>query len=270
MAGTGKIKELFWTQITQQELPFPTSRAISSLPSGDGAIKNSGVAEYLGPEFEGIYIRSNGQSGSAERWQIECTQDKVYEKFKVYANFGNNWYVYELQVWGVGTWAIENPSGNPRIPNQLIIGAVVGVFDDFPPNEADPRFPPPEHNPFEPFLTIEGEQDEQGRYWVQALGTLRQIADVNIADVRVYRNGELMAVDLQDLLAGHWFDEPGEYEIVIDYHYQNWPQETLRRPFVVIAKLKFVQVQLNAMKSAGAAELPGGKFEFGLFDESDA
>jgi len=270
MAGTGKIMELYWEQITQQQLPFPTSRAISALPSGNGAIKNSGIADYLGPEFNGIFLRTNGLSGAAERWYIECTQEKVYEKFKIYVNFGNNWYVYELQVWGVGTWIIENPSGQPRIPNQLIIGAVVGVFNDFPPGEASPQHPPPQYNPYEPYITIQGKQDALGRYWEKALGTLHAVTDVTIDAVRVYHDGTLIAVSLQDLLAGHWFNVPGDYEIVVDYHYKNWPQETLRRPFTIITIPKVAYVHLSATKAADNATLPCGKFAFGVFDGSGA
>ena len=264
----GKVLEIYWQQITQQQLPFPTSRAITTLPSGGGAIRNSGISDYLGPEFDGIYLKTNGLSGAAERWYIECTQERAYEKFKIYVNFGSNWYVYEIQVWGLGTWVIENPSGQPRIPNQLMIGAVVYVFDDFPPNEANPLFPPPTHNPFVPNLLIEGRQDEWGHYWNKAWATLTPVTDVSIDSVLVYHDGVPISVSVSDLLAGHLFDEVGDYEIVIQYHYKDWPGEVLRRLFTVITKAKFAFAQLSARKVATGADLPCGQFDFGLFDEN--
>ena len=263
----GKVLEIYWQQITRQQLPFPTSRAITSLPSGDGAIRNSGNTEYLSPAFDGIYIRSNGLSGAAERWYIECTTEKNDEKFKVYVNFGNNWYVYEIQIWGPGTWVIENPSGQPRIPNQLMIGAVVDIFDDFPPNEANPLFPPPTHNPFVPNLLIEGKEDEWGNYWDRAWGTLLPVTDVTIDALFVYHDGVLLNVSISDLLAGQLFDEVGDYEIMIHYHYKNWAAEMLQRDFTVITRPKIALAKLSARKTAQGKTLECGKFDFGLYDE---
>ena len=261
-----KVLEIYWQQITQQQLPFPTSRTITTLPSGDGAIRNSGIADYLGPAFDGIYIRSNGLSGAAERWYLECTQEKAYEKFKIYVNFGSNWYVYEIQAWGPGTWVIENPSGQPRIPNQLMIGAVVNVFDDFPPGEANPLFPPPTRNPFLPDLCIDGRQDEQGNYLERAWGTLFPVPNVSIDDVFVYHNGVLTTISLLDLLAGHLFDDAGDYEIVVTYRYLDWPAEYLRRLFTVIVEPRLAFAALSAKKTAHGNQLICGQFDFGLYE----
>jgi len=67
--------EVFWYQITSAELPFPTSRAITSLPPGNGALINSGHAEYMDPSYNGIYIVSNGLSGGNARWVIVTTAE---------------------------------------------------------------------------------------------------------------------------------------------------------------------------------------------------
>lgn len=263
----GKVLEIYWQQITQQQLPFPTSRAITTLPSGNGAIANSGISDYLGPEFEGIYLRTNGLSGAAERWYIECTLERSYEKFKIYVNFGSNWYVYEIQVWGPGTWSIENPSGQPRIPNQLILGAVVAVFDDFPPNEANPLFPPPTENPFIPNLQIEGKEDISGNFLERAWATLSTPSDVSIDSVFVYCNENLLPVSLSDLLSRQLFTEIGDYEIIINYHYKTWPQEILNCQFTIVSKEKIAPIKLSARKTATGATLECKQFDFGLYDK---
>ena len=268
MVNYNKMVNNFWKQIVQAELPFPSARAITTLPSGDGAIRNSGIPEYQDSKFDGIYLRSNGQSGADERWQLECTSEMSLTRFKAYVNHGNIWCVYELQVWGAGTWAMNNPAGQPRIPNAVVIGDVIGIFEEFTPTEYDPKFPPPPtHNPFEPYLKLEGRQDNHGNYIDEARVTLLIPVGITLEAVYVYKNGAPVGVSLEDLLAGHIFTEAGEYEIVIHYRFQNNERETVSRAFTIINEPATTSIVFSARKCAVDAELPCGKFEFGIFDE---
>ena len=72
----------------------------------------------------------------------------VEKKIEVYTNFGNNWYVYEIQMLGVGSWTNENPGTGSALPSQIIFGNPVDAFDDFDPDEGDPHHPPPTTIPF--------------------------------------------------------------------------------------------------------------------------
>jgi len=224
---------VYWYQITSAEVPFPTSRALSALPAGDGSLINSGIAYYADPMFAGIYVKSNGLGGGNNRWIIECTAEMIGKKFKVYINFGNNWYVYEIQVWGPGTFTLNNPGSGPAVPNQIIFGEVVPVFEDFPENERDPNHPPPTYNPFEPIVTIEpqggGPCDALANVYVR----LTAPANIVITQALVYRNGVLYSVPLSDLLAGYVFTQSGDYELVVYYSFSSNPTETLVRYFAI-------------------------------------
>ena len=250
----------YWYPITSQLLPFPTSRAISALPPGDGALSGSGNVAYQDPSFAGIYIKSNGASGAAERWVISNAAAQVGKRFKVYVNFGNLWYVFELQTWGAGSWVMENPGGQPRIPNQIIFGVITPMYDDFPPNEADPAHPPPTHNPFQPRLILAGIQDGDGNYLEEATATLIQVTNVTIDNVFVYKNGVLIPVTMTDLLSGHVFKGAGDYEIVIHYHYSNYPIEILTQPFTIVVE-PYPLLQLERLE--GGVISPG---DFLIFD----
>jgi len=228
--------EVFWYQITSSELPFPTSRALTSLPAGNGALINSGNAAYTDPSFAGIYVRSNGLSGGNARWIIECTAEMTGKKFKAYVNFGNNWYVFEIQVWGPGSWTIENPGTGPAVPNQIIFGEVVPVFEDFPPNERDPNHPPPTFNPFEPIVTIEPQGTGSCNLMDRILVQLSEPVGVTITQVLVSRDGIPFSVSLADLLAGFVFTQAGRYEMLISFDYLGNPTQTLTAYFAVLGE----------------------------------
>jgi len=241
---------------------------MTALPSGNGAIKNSNIADYQDSRFDGIYLKTNGLKGADERWYIDCSAVMTETRFKVYVNFGNEWYIYELQVWGPGSWIINNPAGQPRIPNAVMVGEVVGIFEELPLVESNPYSPPPTHNPFKPRLVLTGTQDIIGNYIKQAKATLYNLPDIVIDSVYVYKNGVLTGVTLANLLAGHIFDEVGDYQIVIHYRYQNNDPESTNVSFTVIKMPITASIVLSARKYAIGAKLPCGKFEFGLFDES--
>ena len=267
MANYSQVVILYWASILQQNLPYPTTRAMTALPSGNGAIKNSNIADYQDSRFDGIYLRTNGLSGANERWYIDCTNAMTGTRFKVYVSFGNMWYVYELQVWSPGIWTINNPSGQPRIPNAVMVGEVIGIFENFPLAEGVPYSPPPTHNPFQPRLVLTGTPDEMGNYIDQVLVMLHNISDLTLLSAYVYENGVLTGIDLTDLLAGHVFDEAGQYQIIINYSYQNNNPENIIISFTIIRIPITVSIILSALKCVVGAKLSDSRFEFGLFDE---
>ena len=253
VAAFNMMVEVFWYQITSAELPFPTSRAISSLPAGDGALINSGNTAYADPMFAGIYIRSNGQSGGNARWIIECTAEMSEKKFKAYVNFGNNWYVFEVQVWGPGSWTINNPGTGPALPNQIIFGEVVPIFEDFPPNERDPNHPPPAFNPFEPIVTIEAQGGGPCSAMDTVKVTLAMPVNVVIAQVVVTQDGAPYPVSLVELLAGYTFTQAGAYEMVITYTYSGSATDPLVRYFIIPGE---VYPHVQAERTYGGAIPP--------------
>jgi len=222
--------EVFWYQITSAQLPFPTSRALSAIPAS-GALLGAN-SYYNDPMFAGIYIRLSGSGGSA-RWTIECTEEMTGKKFKIYVNFGNNWYVYELQVWGPGSYTINNPGTGPALPNQIIFGEVVPIFEDFPPNERDPAHPPPTFNPFEPIVTIETQGEGPCSAMQQVKVTLATPANVVISQATVTLDGVAYPVSLPQLLAGYTFTQPGDYELVIIYTYSGNAADPLVQYFSI-------------------------------------
>lgn len=237
------VLEIFWYQITSAQLPFPTSRAISTLPAGNGALLGAN-ADYNDPKFAGIYITSNGQSGGNTRWILTFTEEMVGKKIKVYINFGNNWYVYEIQVWGAGSWTLTNPGSGPSLPNQIIFGNPVDVFEDFEPNERDPNFPPPTFNPFQPIVTIEPLGSGPCSILDSIRVTLTEPANLTIQQVVVARNDVPYDVSLAELLAGFTFTQAGDYEMVIRYSFMGNPTETLVRDFTVLGSpYPYIQVE---------------------------
>ena len=234
---------VFWYEITSQELPFPASRAISSLPAGNGALLGAN-ADYYYPDFAGIYITSNGQSGQNARWVVTFTEAFVGKKIKAYENFGSSWYVHEIQVWGPGTWIMENPGSGPATPNQVIFGNPVDIFNDFEPDERDPNFPPPTYNPFEPIIDMQRAGMSACGVTNSVMVTLSEPTGLAILQVLVYRDGVPYDVSLADLLAGFLFNEAGIYRMVIYYSFMGNPTQVLTEYFTVLVEpYSYVQVE---------------------------
>ena len=237
------LKVILWYPIAAAEVPFSTFRAVSSLPPGNGALVGYN-AYYNDPRYAGIYITSNGLSGANERWMVTVTEAFVGKKIKLYEKYGNNWYVHELQAWGPGFWIMQNPSSGPAVPNQVIFGIPVDIFDDFEPNERDPNFPPPTYSPFEPIVNIQPEGEGPCRIMERVMVSLGEPANLTILQVLVYRDGVLYNVSLADLLNGFLFTEAGEYEMVIYYSYMGNPTQTLTEFFIILRDpYSYVQVE---------------------------
>jgi len=167
----------------------------------------------------------------------------IDRRIKAYVNFANVWYVYDLQIWGPGTWTIHNPGTGPAIPNQIIFGDPVDISEDFNPGEQSPNHPPPTYNPFRPRVieefhnTLCTEVDS-----VSVL--LIPPANVSIIQVFISKDGVPYHVPLEDLLAGYTFTEYGQYNMVIHYSFMGHPTETLTAYFLIMRDpYTYVQVE---------------------------
>ena len=85
---------------------------------------------------------------------------EIMKRFRLYVGSSAAWYIYELQIWGSGSFMI----GASNNIQQIAIGEIIGFDEDFPPNERDLAHPPAEH----PQIITYGNQNSQGEYIHQA------------------------------------------------------------------------------------------------------
>ena len=239
---------VFWRAIASSAVPFPTSETLQGTnitpPNATTPIilTNVTAGRYNGnPEFAGISIWTNGLNGGNARTSLCFGPEMVGKKIKVYVSFASSYYEYEVQVWGAGCWVMVNPGSGPATPNAITFGDPVGIFDDFKPGESDPLFPPPQYNPFTPWLVLTIEQDTSEcvlRDEVKV--TLNVIPTVSVKSATVYKDGVNTGITISQLQAGYKFTTPGDYDVVIVYRYLgdavNPPStvdETLIRHFTI-------------------------------------
>ena len=235
--------------------PFPPSDTLSGTYVNPGSVTTptiltATVGRYLNnPEFTGISIVTNGLNGGSRRSSICFGSDVVGKKVKIYFTFGNTPFTYELQIWGEGCFILNNPGGSgPSTPNDVTFGNLVPIFGQF--SEPDLPTPPPDHNPFSPWLKVEIKQDitecvKSDVIQVNIIVT----PTVNLISATVLKDSVNTGVTLTQLLLGVTFTDHGEYEVDIVYRYlgdsinpPSTQDETLIRYFS-ISKAPFPHMQ---------------------------
>lgn len=217
---TEGVFTVLWRQITASQIPFPSSDALTGTNLANGVIINQTVGRYLNnPLFAGVTIATTGSGGNA-RLQIYFGPEQIGKKFKLYITFASIVYEFEVQVWGAGYWTLQNPGSGPATPNSIFFGNPVPIFDDFEPEESDPAFPPPTHNPFIPRLIVSLDQGTSLCILADVIKvTINQIPTVSIASATVYMDGLPTGITLAQLQAGVTFTSPADYEVQVIYQY---------------------------------------------------
>ena len=228
-------------------------RTVAAVPAGmgqgltgnnlaNGVVITNTVAPYLNnPMYADMTIGTTGSGGQA-RLTLCFGPAQVGKRAVVYVKFSNTITEFEVQVWGAGCWAMNNPGSGPATPNALWIGTLVDMPDPLPPDETEVPSPPPTHDPFIPWLLLTIDQSTAECTLADIITVkINVINTVTISSATVYKDGQPTGINLTQLIAGVTFDQPGDYEAVIVYQYVGDPTnpvpspvtETLRRDFTI-------------------------------------
>jgi len=225
--------------------------ALSGTNLADGTVLTNTIAPYLNNlAYAGITIGTTG-SGGQKRLTICFGPEQVGKRVLAYVTFAAIITEFEVQIWGAGCWAVNNPGSGPATPNSITLGTPVGMNEEFPPGETEQPSPPPTHDPFIPWLLINIDQSTAECTLADIITvTINPISTVTVSSATILENGQPTGINLAQLLAGVTFDVPGSYAVVIVYQYIGDPTnpnpspvpETLTRDFT-IAETPFPHTQ---------------------------
>jgi len=213
--------------------PGDPNREITSGDIVNGGILTNittGAGIYLNnPQFAGITFTRTGQGNNA-RVGICFGQEQVGKKLKIYVNFGNTYYIYEIQVWEPGCWTIINTGSGPSTPNSIGFSNPVPIYTDWPPEEFGPGAPVPEYNPFQPWVVVALHRHDYCATDEIIDVQIKSNPLVAISSAIVYKDGQPTPVTLQQLQTGYSFHEIGDYQIVITYQFLGQGQQNPAGP----------------------------------------
>ena len=227
---------------TVAAVPPALPGALSGTNLADGTVVMNTIAPYLNnPVYAGITIGTTG-SGGQKRMTICFGPEQVGKRILAYVTFSNTITEFEVQIWGTGCWAINNPGSGPATPNAITLSTPVGMNEPFPPGETTGSNPPPTHDPFIPWLLVTLDQSSAACTLADNVTVkINPISTVTLGSAAVYKGGVSTGYSLAQLIAGVTFSATGSYEVRITYQYigdaanpiPNPPVEAFTRDFTI-------------------------------------